>query len=516
MGAGLQCRRCGAPLTSEAREGLCPRCLFLSLSVEEPAIGPNQPLLRQFGDFDLLEEIGRGGMGVVYKAWQRGLNRLVAVKMLAPGIEPSPEFIQRLRSEAAAAACLHHPHIVAIHEVGVQEKQHFFVMDLISGQSLATLAGSQPLPVRKAARYLQQIGEAVHHAHEHGILHRDLKPSNILINLEDQPHVSDFGLARRLDGDSQVTVTGQVLGSPPYMPPEQLAGDRGKLSRRTDVYALGAMLYQLLTGRPPFVAPDLGELMRLVLESDPVSPRLINPLVPRDLETICLHCLEKEPGKRYGTARELADELGRFLSDEPIRARPVGLPGRGWRWCRRNPRLALATSALVMVILVGLAGITWQWRQTEAERQMQRLRAYAADMRAADAAIEDNNLGQAAQLLERYLPQAGVEDLRGIEWRYLWQLCRSDDAGGFQYPAASQNNIDISPNGQWIITSALDGWVRIHDMEGKQVIRQPSGYDKGSLTTATVAFAPQGDLVAAATTTNILIWDTRQWELLRR
>jgi eukaryotic-like serine/threonine-protein kinase len=214
-------------LSSEARQGLCPRCLFLDLATAPeamedapPGLGPEaECVLRHFGDYDLLEEVGRGGMGVVYKAWQRSLKRLVAIKMLAPGVEPNPEFIQRLRSEASAAACLNHPHIVAIHEVGMHEKQHYFAMDLIAGPSLARVAGNQPLPTRKAAEYMGQICAAVHHAHEHGILHRDLKPSNILIDPEDQPHVTDFGLARRLAEDTQVTLTGQVLGSPLTCPP---------------------------------------------------------------------------------------------------------------------------------------------------------------------------------------------------------------------------------------------------------------------------------------------------------
>src|SRR6185436_12583393 len=197
-----------------------------------------------------------------------------------------------------------------------------------------------PLAARRAAKYLKTIAEAIHYAHEHGILHRDLKPSNVLIDVNDQPRVTDFGLARRLEGDSELTVTGQVLGSPNYMSPEQATAKRGRVSRRSDVYSLGAMLYHVLTGRPPFVSEALTDTLEQVLNSEPVSPRLLNLGVPRDLETICLKCLEKEPDKRYATAQALADELDRFLNHEPVHARAVTRAERVWRWCQRKPALA--------------------------------------------------------------------------------------------------------------------------------------------------------------------------------
>ena len=219
-------------------------------------------------------------------------------------------------------------------------------MDYVEGQSLAKLIsdfGFRISDFKRAVGYLKTIAEAIHYAHERGILHRDLKPSNVLIDANDQPRVTDFGLARRLEGDSELTVTGQVLGSPNYMPPEQAGGRRGKVSRRSDVYSLGAMLYHLLTGRPPFGGEALTETLEQVLNSEPISPRLLNPSLPRDLETICLKCLEKEPEKRYATAQALADEFRRFLNDEPIHARPVSRVERAWRWCRRKPALASGT-----------------------------------------------------------------------------------------------------------------------------------------------------------------------------
>src|SRR5207247_6001743 len=225
-----------------------------------------------------------------------------------------------------------------------------------AGQSLAKLLEDGPLQANRATIYLKTIAQAIHYAHERGILHRDLKPSNVLIDANDQPRVTDFGLARRLDGDSELTVTGQVLGSPNYMPPEQAVGKRGKVSRRSDVYSLGAMLYHLLTGRPPFVGEVLTDALEQVLNAEPVLPRLLNPSLPRDLETICLKCLEKEPDKRYVTAHALADELGRFLNHEPVQARPVTRAERVWRWCRRKPALAsfiAATALLLLTVLVG-------------------------------------------------------------------------------------------------------------------------------------------------------------------
>jgi WD40 repeat protein/predicted Ser/Thr protein kinase len=333
---------------------------------------------RVFGDYELLEEVDRGGMGIVYKARQKSLDRIVAVKMLLFGPLSSPEFVRRFRTEASAAASLQHPNVVAIHEVGVHRGQHYFAMDFVHGASLQKLLAAGPLPARKAAAYLKTIAEAIHYAHERGILHRDLKPSNVIIDANDQPHVTDFGLARRLEADSELTVTGQVLGSPNYMPPEQAAGKRGKVSRRSDVYALGAMLYHLLTGRPPFVGEALTDTLEQVLNSEPVAPRLLNPSVPRDLETIGLKCLEKEPAKRYATAQALDHELGRFLNNEPISARPVTRAERVWRWCRRKPALAtalMAASLLLTVLLIGGPVLTYRINEARQAESAERKRA---------------------------------------------------------------------------------------------------------------------------------------------
>lgn len=288
-----------------------------------PVAELNGKLHQSFGDYELLEEIARGGMGIVYKARQKSLDRLVAVKVLLFGQHSSADNIRRFKVEAVAAGSLHHPNIIAIHEVGIHQGQHFMVVDYVDGPNLGALVREQPLPPKRAAAYVKTIAQAIHYAHERGILHRDLKPSNVLIDANDQPRVTDFGLARRLDGDSSLTLTGQVLGSPNFIPPEQAATNRGKASRRSDVYGLGAILYHLLTARPPFQGENISATLDQVLNSEPTPPRLLNPLVPPDLAAVCLKCLEKEPAKRFATAQEVADELDRFLNDEPVLTRPL-------------------------------------------------------------------------------------------------------------------------------------------------------------------------------------------------
>ncbi len=310
---------------------------------------------RRLGDYELGEEIARGGMGAVYHARQVSLNRQVAVKVLLAGDFASQAFLQRFRREAEVAASLNHPNIVSIYDVGEQEGQPYFSMELIEGRSLAELVRDKPLPARDAAELLKTIAEAVHFAHQRGLLHRDLKPSNVVVDALHRPHITDFGLAKRIE-DSDLTLTGQVLGTPNYMPPEQAEPKRGQTTAASDVYSLGAILYQLLTGRAPFMAETLTQTLRLVIESEPVSPRLLSPSVPRDLETICTKCLEKDPERRYATAQELADELGRFLNDEPIHARPISAPAKLVRWCRRKPALALSLGAAAILLLVVAIG----------------------------------------------------------------------------------------------------------------------------------------------------------------
>ena len=311
---------------------------------------------KMFGEYEILDTIARGGMGIVYKARQRKLNRVVALKMILAGQFADQSDVDRFYVEAEASANLRHPNIVGIHEVGECEGQHFFSMDYIEGTSLADLVREHALPPRRAAEYVKTISDAMHYAHQHGILHRDLKPSNVLLDSENTPFVTDFGLAKRTEGQSQLTMSGTIVGTPAYMPPEQASGKLELVSVRSDVYSLGAILFELLTGRPPFVSANPFETIKQVLESEPVAPRLLNPNIPVDLETICLKCLRKEADRRYATAHELVEELQRFLSGEPILARPIGMIERFWRLCLRNPRVAgslgVAAAAVLFAAIV--------------------------------------------------------------------------------------------------------------------------------------------------------------------
>jgi WD40 repeat protein/tRNA A-37 threonylcarbamoyl transferase component Bud32 len=349
------------------------------------SFGPSAPLgrVRYFGDYELLDEVAAGGMGIVYKARQVSLNRIVAVKMILKGTLASEDDVKRFRAEAEAAANLQHPSIVAIHEVGLHEGQHYFSMDFVEGESLAERLRDRPLAARDAARYVSEAAQAVHYAHQQGTLHRDLKPSNILIDRHDRVRITDFGLAKRIEDQSDLTLTGQILGTPSYMPPEQALGKRSLIGAASDVYALGAVLYELLAGRPPFRGETPAATLREVETLDPVAPRLLSPATPRDLETICLKCLEKEPHKRYGTAQLLADDLARFLHHEPILARPIGGVARAWRWCKRKPAVATEVLAVVVAItslLGGGAMLLDNVRVGEAHRNAERARKHAVDL----------------------------------------------------------------------------------------------------------------------------------------
>ena len=321
-----------------------------SLSVDESSV--NVPI-HHFGDYELLEEIARGGMGVVYRALQTSLNRIVAVKMILAGQLASESDVRRFRIEAEAAANLDHPNIVPIYEVGQFDGHHFFSMGFVEGESLAARVADGPLPAREAAELAETIALAIHYGHAQGVIHRDLKPANVLLDQTGQPRVTDFGLAKRLDTDEGLTATGAIMGTPSFMSPEQASGKTDKINESSDIYSLGAILYCLLTGRPPFQAASSYETIIQVIRQEPISPRVVNPDVPLDLETICLKCLQKDLARRYASAGALAEDLRQFLTGEVIQARPVGLAERTWRWCRRNPVVAATTSIAVLALLGG-------------------------------------------------------------------------------------------------------------------------------------------------------------------
>ena len=353
-----RCDRCGDLLDARASSRLCSKCqpyedetvnvaahrgdtdelaiIESKPPVDRIATAEDEGVLRQFGDYDLLAEVARGGMGVVYKARQRKLNRTVALKMILSGQLASEQEVRRFHVEAEAAAILDHPAIVPIYEVGESNGQHFFSMGFVDGQSLADKVAEGPLAPREAAQLTKKVVEAIAYAHSRGVIHRDLKPANVLLDGHGEPRVTDFGVAKNSVADSSLTASGQILGTPAYMPPEQAAGQHDRVNESADVYSLGAMLYTLVTGRPPFQADNHFDTLVQVLEKEVAPPSLLNPKVDRDLETICLKCLDKDPHRRYASAQALADDLGRYIEGESISVKSFNVLDRVARSLQRS------------------------------------------------------------------------------------------------------------------------------------------------------------------------------------
>src|SRR5262245_10804428 len=361
-----ECARCGAPLMSWSLASVCWSCMLesttsskVSPKLASTATADASPRT-SFGDYVLEEEIAHGGMGVVYRATQQRLGRTVAVKVLLLGRHSSDERIERFRREAQSVAALRHPNIVTIHEVGEHEGHYFFSMDYVEGRSLAEKLRAGPLEPRRSAEIACDIARAIDYAHEQGVLHRNLKPSNILLDSLGQVRITDFGLARKLDGSSDLTVTGQMMGTPNYLSPELAADRHSEVGPTSDVYSVGALLYELLTGRPPFLSNSLQETLLRIRDDESVSPRALNPSVDRELEAICLKCLQKNPQRRYASAGALAEDLQRWQCSEPIEARPACALEHGATWVSRHPWRAGGGGTLVLMFLVGFAGISWQ------------------------------------------------------------------------------------------------------------------------------------------------------------
>ena len=439
-----------------------------------------------------------------------------------------------------------HPNIVAVHDVGEQDGQHFFAMDLVKGQNLAEVTREGPLPSRRAAELVAKIAQAVQHAHQEGVLHRDLKPSNVLLDSQGEPHVTDFGLARPMDDESSLTLTGQVLGTPGYIAPEQAKGG-GVVGPAADIYGLGSLLFHLLTGRAPFVSASTAETLTQVLSQEPLSPRLLNPAVPMDLAAVCAKCLEKEPVRRYPSAQALADDLGRFVRDEPIQARPVSPPQKLWRWCRRKPVLAGAlTSALLLLIVVAVGAPIAAYRINR-ERIIVRQSLYAADMRVVQQAIEEGDLGRARELLAQHVPRQAEADLRGFDWRYFSYRARGDQIAtifsgvstarhlavasdgrllavdrSVYDPASGSELTDLrldegdralafAPDSHILLISGREGLKRRDLSTGQQVL-----FASGERDVTAAAFSPSGRWLAIGSSRDLKLYDARAWTLIGR
>jgi serine/threonine protein kinase len=490
-------------------------------TVRRPAAAGAAPRARPaIPGYDIQGELGRGGMGIVYRAHHLALRRTVALKIIRPGDETTAEELMRFRREALAAARLQHPNVVQIHEVGEHEGRPYFAMEYVPGGNLAQRLAGTPQPPAPSARLTETLARAIHHAHRNGIVHRDLKPANILLQgkrttgdaddtdkkqgtsssvpsvspaIDLRPKITDFGLARQLEGDSGQTESGAVLGTPSYMAPEQALGRTASAGPAADVHALGAILYECLTGRPPFRGATVLETLEQVCHQEPVSLRLLQPRVPRDLETVCLKCLRKEPGRRYASALDLADDLRRFLEGRPVVARPVGGPERLGRWCRRNPALAGLAAALVLALLLGAAGITWKWREAEQRRgeaEAQREKAAGAERETAvqrDAAVSARNESQRVS--------AGVLLDKGIDLAEQGEVAE----GLFWMVEALKVAPEESPELRRAIRTNLAAWMgRAHGL--RHVFLQPPGVSQ-------CALAPDGRHFLTVSSGGIQAWE---------
>ncbi len=475
---------------------------------------PNGTRVRYFGDYEIGGVLGEGGMGIVYNARQLSLDRPVALKMIKAARFASDDDLRRFHNEAEAVARLDHPNIVPIFEVGQFEDQHYFSMKLVAGESLDKVLKDFAGDLRRTARLVVTVAGAIHHAHQRGILHRDLKPANILVDAEGQPHVTDFGLAKQIDGDSELTQTGAVLGTPTYMAPEQTSAKRGAITTATDVYGLGAIFYALLTGRGPFGGTTVLETLDQVRQQSPEPPHSLNPRVPRDLEVICLKCLEKDPRQRYASADAMADDLNRWLAGEPIAARPVGTAARSWMWCRRNPVLAgaagLLMAALLAVALLSLLSANRQARLAAAET----LRADEQSRHADDEARAAAKLKSALAESNRRLAILNFE-------RGQFAFERGEIGPGLLWMVESARAASDAGDANWmhVALANLSSWRTLHpnlkmvlaDGSNLKGVGDLSSYgrvfmqrDRGTAAT----FSLDGKTVLTVEGTTARLWDT--------
>ncbi len=484
------------------------------------------------GDYVLLEQVAKGGMGVVYRAYHKKLDRIVALKMISSVATPSPTETQRFLSEAQASAKLDHPGIVPIYEFGIHQNSPFFTMAFVEGSTLAEKLQNTPASPVYAASVGKSIAVAIHYAHQQGIIHRDLKPSNILIDAHDTAKISDFGLAKRLSDASSTTQTGQVLGTASYMPPEQARGDTRKVSPSSDVYSIGAILYYMTTGRPPFQAASCIETLRQVVECDPIAPQELNPAIPKDLQTIILKSLQKSPSARYWTALELAEDLDRYLAGKPPLAKPTSQAERAVRWCLRNKAIASLLATIFIVLLAGVilssffAMIANQRSQSLAQRtaianakttEAQR-HLYAARMSLVRANFESNNLGAAIELLAHYQSDRIEGNLADFEWFYWYRKCHAY-ALSLRVVSFGIRSVAFSPDGKRFASANESQMGEVGIRDGRtgallQTIQVCDPADADELTS--VAFSADGTKLTIANGFKATVWSlsTAKQELI--
>jgi WD40 repeat protein len=537
----VELHRALAPAAEAGPGGAPPAGETLDDAAPEPGPASKEPSWPEVAGYDILGELGRGGMGVVYQARQRSLNRVVALKMLLAGPHADPDQRARFRAEAEAVARVQHPHIVQIYEVGEADGRPFLSLEFVEGGTLKDRMSGAPQLARESARLVETLARAVHHAHEHGVLHRDLKPANVLLSFSGRspsgaplcerplnevvPKITDFGLAKQLPGPGKSaaggrTESGAIVGTPSYMAPEQAAGRLKEVGPAADTYALGAILYELLTGRAPFQGETPLDTLQQVAADEPVPPRQLQPKVPRDLETICLKCLGKEPGRRYAGAADLADDLRRFLDNRPIRARRAGAAERLWRLARRSPVAAALTATAALSLVAGTlfslhfavqAGRSATQADQERERADDRTadaeaQLYVAQMNLAQVGWDDNQLSQALAQLDRWRqPSSAGRDLRGWEWHLLDRQCHAELlslAGNF----SQLQGVAYSPDGRWLAVGEGKD-VRLWDAASGREVRTLTG--PPDLVTV-VAFSHDSQKLAAGGRDGaVWLWDAQ-------